>query len=117
MGRTTPSHDIPKVVTTVRPIALAAMLACGLIAPRAARAQDTQYWMNTFGTRAQLLGGLVVGLPQDISAVYYNPGGLALFNQPEAVLSGGAFRLSTLTNEDGLGEGRSLTASTIASLP
>jgi hypothetical protein len=49
--------------------------------------------------------------------VFYNPGGLALFNQPEAVLSGGAYRWSSLTNEDGLGAGRSLTASTIASLP
>ena len=100
-----------------RLLLLTGAIACGAFAPRTLPAQDTQYWMNTFGTRAQLLGGLVVGSPQDISAVYYNPGGLALFNQPEAVLSGGAYRYSTLTNEDGLGEGRKLTASAIASLP
>ena len=100
-----------------RPLVLVGAIACGVFAPRTASAQDTQYWMNTFGTRAQLLGGIVVGSPQDISAVYYNPGGLALFNQPEAVLSGGAFRYSALTNEDGLGEGRQLAASSIASLP
>ena len=101
----------------LRHLVLPGLVACGVFAPSTAQAQDTQYWMNTFGTRAQLLGGLVVGSPQDISAVFYNPGGLALFNQPEAVLSGGAYRWSMLTNEDGLGEGRNLTSSTIASLP
>ena len=42
-------------------------------APRAA-AQDTQYWSDAFGMQARLLGGVVIGSDEDVSAVYYNPG-------------------------------------------
>ena len=48
-------------------------------------AQDAQYWTYQYGTRATLLGGAVVGSVLDISATYYNPGGLALINDPELV--------------------------------
>ena len=41
-------------------------------------AQDTHYWNNQYGTDAQLLGGVVVGDISDLSAVYYNPGAIAL---------------------------------------
>ena len=48
-------------------------------------AQDAQYWTYQFGTRATLLGGAVVGSVLDISATFYNPGGLALIQDPEIV--------------------------------
>jgi len=91
--------------------------ACCILVPRAARAQDTQYWLTTYGTQAQLLGGIVLGSPPDISSTYYNPGGLALIKNIEAVLSGGAYRYTTMTDENGLGSGRSLSTSSLASLP
>jgi hypothetical protein len=43
--------------------------------PGAAAAQDAQYWTYQYGTRANLLGGAVVGSVVDVSATYYNPGG------------------------------------------
>jgi hypothetical protein len=59
-----------------------------LLAPPKGFAQDTHYWVNQIGNRARLLGGAVVGNPGDLSAVYYNPGGLALSHRAELVLAG-----------------------------
>ena len=41
-------------------------------------AQDAQYWTNQYGTRADLLGGVVVGSIADLSSTFYTPGMLAL---------------------------------------
>ena len=53
----------------------------------AARTQDSHYWTNQYGTDAQLLGGLVVGSANDLSATYYNPGAVALTEDERLVLS------------------------------
>jgi hypothetical protein len=50
-------------------------------------AQDSHYWTNQYGTDAQLLGGLVVGSANDLSATYYNPGAIALTEDERLVLS------------------------------
>ncbi len=62
-----------------------ALLLC-VITPRAA-AQDTHYWTYTYGTRASLLNGNVIGSVVDISATYYNPGALPLIEEIEIVLA------------------------------
>ena len=43
-----------------------------------AQAQDSHYWDNQYGTRSELLGGLVVGSPTDLSSTFYNPGWISL---------------------------------------
>ena len=53
-----------------------------------ASAQDAHYWTDQFGNRARLLGGAVVGSARDLSATYYNPGGLALVPTAEILLAG-----------------------------
>ena len=53
-----------------------------------ASAQDAHYWTDQFGNRARLLGGAVVGSVRDLSATYYNPGGLALVPTAEILLAG-----------------------------
>src|SRR5262245_9406973 len=57
-----------------------------------AGAQDSNYWTNAYGTRSQLLGGVVVGSPGDISSTYYNPGALALTQSTELLLAGNAYQ-------------------------
>jgi len=52
-----------------------------------AAAQDANYWTIQYGPVAQLLGGQVVGSTRDLSATYYNPGGLALAKNPAFLLS------------------------------
>lgn len=56
-----------------------------------ASAQDAHYWTDTFGNRARLLGGAVVGSARDLSATFYNPGGLALVPTAEILLAGNVF--------------------------
>jgi opacity protein-like surface antigen len=77
---------------TDRPFStLAAACALVLCAFGPARAQDAQYWTNDYGNRARLLGGAMVGSASDLSAVYYNPGRLALLESAQAFLTGYVF--------------------------
>ena len=93
-----------------------ATLALLALAPDA-RAQDSNYWSSAYGTRARLLGGVVIGSPGDISSVYYNPGALALTAQNEFLLSGNAYEYMRVTVEDGSGPGKPLVSGVIAAVP
>jgi hypothetical protein len=62
-----------------------------------ARAQDTQYWSDGYGTPARLLGGILIGSDEDISAVYYNPGGVALADSLQILISLNALRYPSLS--------------------
>jgi hypothetical protein len=68
-----------------------------LLAVAPALAQDAQYWDIQYGPVGQLLGGQVVGGTRDLSATYYNPGGLALADKPDFLLSVQAFSWRTLS--------------------
>ena len=70
-------------------VACAVLLAASLVPSVAA--QDALYWTEQFGNRARLLGGAVVGSARDLSATYYNPGGLALVPAAEILLAGNVF--------------------------
>jgi hypothetical protein len=71
--------------------------ALALALPSSATPQDSHYWTYQYGTRANLLGGLVIGSVVDISAVYYNPGALALIPEPELLLTSKVFELTDYT--------------------
>ena len=62
-----------------------------------AAAQDANYWSIQYGPVAQLLGGQVVGSSRDLSATYYNPGGLALTDTTPFLLSVQAFQLESVS--------------------
>src|SRR5262249_55251493 len=80
-----------------------APLVCTLLFAAPARAQDANYWSIALGTRAQLLGGVVIGSPGDISSVYYNPGALALTQSAELLLAGSAYAYQRVAVDDGSG--------------
>jgi hypothetical protein len=44
------------------------MVLLTLFISATARSQDSNYWSSAYGTRAQLLGGVVTGSPGDISS-------------------------------------------------
>lgn len=67
-------------------------------------AQDSHYWTNQYGTDAQLLGGLVVGSTNDLSATYYNPGAIALTADERLVLSTQAVEFISIYLKGGSGE-------------
>jgi hypothetical protein len=62
-----------------------------LASPYSALSQDAQYWTNQYGNRARLLAGSVIGSSSDLASVYYNPGALALVENPELLLTGNVF--------------------------
>ncbi len=64
-----------------------------------AHAQDAHYWNNQYGTRAQLVGGLVVGSLVDLSATFYNPGAIAAVESPRLILGTDAWEAVDITAE------------------
>lgn len=82
--------------------ALVGMICC--LAVRA-EAQDSHYWTNQYGTRAQLLGGLVVGSFLDLSSTYYNPGAIAFVSDPSLILTTDMYQYISIDFEDPLGTG------------
>jgi len=76
-----------------------ALSVLALLSVAPAAAQDSQYWDIQYGPTAQLLGGLVVGSSRDLSATYYNPGGLSLGTSSDFLLSGQAFKAEFLSTK------------------
>jgi hypothetical protein len=69
-----------------RPSLPAATLLLALALPARALAQDAHYWTYGYGPVGQLTEGTLVGGVEDLSAVFYNPGALALINEPRFVV-------------------------------
>jgi hypothetical protein len=70
----------PGISAQLRRVRLAFLIVpalAGTLSAHPAAAQDAHYWNNQYGSRAKLLGGLVVGSFADFSATYYNPAALA----------------------------------------
>ncbi len=84
-----------------RSIILVVMAAAA--APAVAVAQDSHYWTYQFGTRANLLGGAVIGSVLDVSATFYNPGALSLIEDPEVIATSKVFELSRVAIEPDVG--------------
>ncbi len=80
-------------------------------------AQETYYWNVTYGTRSTLLGGAVIGSVSDLSATYYNPGAVALFEDVQFILSALVYQFENYTIQDGAAEGIDLDFSTVIPSP
>ncbi|MBK9285789.1 MAG: hypothetical protein IPM51_15950 [Sphingobacteriaceae bacterium] len=79
--------------------------------------QDTHYWTNQFGPRSALLGGAVVGGVRDNSAVYYNPGALALIDTNALSVSATGYQYDILNIKGGAGEGYDLKSNQTRIIP
>ncbi len=93
------------------------LLLAAVLSPLAVRAQDGHYWSNQYGTRAELLGGAVVGSIIDLSSSYYNPGALAIMPDPSVLLSGQALAQEKITVRDSTGADTGLDQHTFGSAP
>ncbi len=93
-------------------LALSILTGSGLVSPpEPLSAQDSHYWSEQYGTRSALLGGAMIGSVRDLSAVYYNPGALALYRDAGFLLSARVYRASNFTLENAAGEGADLGSS------
>jgi hypothetical protein len=64
--------------------------------PVAALAQDTHYWTNAYGTRGQLVGGVVIGSIVDLSSTFYNPGAITKTPDTNLIITTNAFQLTSI---------------------
>jgi hypothetical protein len=97
------------------PVIAALIIATAFIA-LPAQAQDSHYWTQQYGNEARLMGGAVVGSTRDLSAVFYNPGRLALVDRPEFVIAGNVFQYG-VTTVKGDDSGRGASSSRFALSP
>jgi len=82
-----------------------------------ASAQDGHYWTQQYGTKSMLLSGSVIGGVEDLGAVYYNPGRLALIPNPAFLLSASVYEYNSLAATDALGDKQSVSKSEIKGVP
>ena len=95
------ARTVPAVVSAAVVIAAAAVAIAPVISPL--HAQDSHYWTVKYGPRASLLGGAVIGSVNDVSAAFYNPGGLAMADSLGFALSLNVFERTSVTAEDVFG--------------
>ena len=94
--------DLESTVTK-RSLAPAAALVAALAWPAVATAQDAHYWTYGYGPIGQLTEGVLVGGVSDLSAVYYNPGALALIDEPRFVFGLTSIELASIKAADAVG--------------
>jgi hypothetical protein len=87
------------------------------LAASGASAQDSNYWDTQFGTKGQMLGGLVVGSPSDLSATFYNPGWIAMDVDGTFLLTTQAVEVYQVKLKDGLGENFDLDSTKATTSP
>ena len=82
---------------------LPGLLLASFAFPAVAAAQDAHYWTYGYGPVGQLTEGTLVGGVEDLSAVYYNPGALALIDEPRFVFGLTSIELATIVAPDAAG--------------
>jgi hypothetical protein len=86
-----------------RLLARAAGLLAVLASPAVTTAQDAHFWTYGYGPIGQLTEGTLVGGVSDLSAVYYNPGALALVREPRFVFGLTSIELARIKAESAAG--------------
>lgn len=90
---------------------------CTIFYAPISRAQDGHYWTQQYGTKSMLLSGSVIGGVQDLGAVYYNPGRLALIENPAFLLSASVYEYTKLSATDAVGSKQSVSKSEVKGVP
>ena len=80
-------------------------------------AQNSHYWGLQYGNKSLLLSGAVTGSVTDLGAVYYNPGFIALHENPAFEISAKVMQYNTVKVINGLGDGVNLSNSRFGSAP
>lgn len=88
-----------------------------LIIDITAFAQGGHYWTEQYGNRSMLMSGSVVGGVNDLGAVFYNPGRLALSDNPVFLVSANLYQLENLRITNALGPSRYLESKKIGAVP
>ena len=79
--------------------------------------QDGHYWTQQYGTKSMLLSGSVIGGVEDLGAVYYNPGLLAVIKNPAFLLSASVYEYNVLSSADAFGAKKSVSKAEVRGVP
>ncbi len=82
-------------MTITRRLHIVGSLLVSVVATTAA-AQDVNYWNIQYGPVGQLLGGQVIASSRDLTATFYNPGGLSLEEGSTFLLSTESFQIESV---------------------
>lgn len=82
-----------------------------------AKAQDTHYWTQQFGTRSALLSGAVLGGAEDNTMIYYNPGALGFLDESSISINANAYRIENIRVENALGNNADFKSGQLGSVP
>ena len=94
----------------MRHILIVLIILCGINS----FGQDSHYWNLQYGAKATLLGGAVIGSVTDLSATYYNPGAISLFEDPKVILSAKVYQYEEFKVVNGAGNNQDLDYSGIS---
>src|SRR5262245_6540284 len=111
--RATGAHSLRRVIVVKRFVL--AMIV--VLLPTVGFAQDTQYWNLQYGTRGELLGGVVVGSALDMSATFYNPAAIVFVEDPSFILTASVFGMQTIKLLDQDPDEESVDTRTFGPLP
>lgn len=105
-------------IDTARPILVSKLLFLFLYSfISVAIAQDSHHWTQQYGSRSALMGGIVVGGVRDNSAVFYNPGALALIAHDNLSINANGYQYDLLRIKDGAGTGLDLNSKMVQIIP
>jgi hypothetical protein len=99
----------------MRSVATAALAVLASSVPL--KAQDSHYWTLTYGARASLLGGAVIGSVMDLSATYYNPGALPLTEDLDVVMTSTVFNYPNVWIRGIAGTESEIKSSNLSAVP
>ena len=80
-------------------------------------AQNGNYWTQQYGNKSLLLGGAVTGSVSDLGSVYYNPGFIALTENPSFMITAKLLQLNNINIENGLGDNKDLNKTSFSAAP
>ena len=80
-------------------------------------AQNSHYWTQHYGNKTLLLSGAVAGSVTDLGSVYYNPGFLALQENPIFVVTAKLLQFTNTRLENGFGEDIDLAKNKLGNAP
>jgi len=96
---------------------LIAVLLCAFSYENTLLAQGGHYWTQQYGTKSILLSNSAIGGGNDLGVLYYNPGRLALIENPAFLLNVDVFELTKIKFEDAVGDNADRSKSSFGSVP